>query len=896
MRKKIFSFLALFLLPYTIQANSYCYSEIQALEIQDNDLELSFQRIWQEKLRKQNIPSEVITEATRENRLLVAKQKKCEFYIEFQYVKKRGVSVQFFAQIYNPESGKVIDGQSYTSDLTQLLEGIDLDKSELMESESVSMDKFLNRVFNSIRSNPRRIVRNQNIIDHVQSSPIAKREKLPIEEKSIEKESQEVFQLLAVGEDSISIVSRRVDGNESAKRASAIVSVVSRQKIKDMGARNLADILKSIPGVEVFYNQFGFYTVAFRGIRSKSGVLLLLDGHRLNNFYDGSTFLDIRADAIEKVEIIRGPGSSVHGTNAFVGVINVVTRNEEKKGWGELAARGGSQNTFEPSVYLNNELFGDWRIQTYLSQFQSERPKIHVPHDVTCTPTQWSDPTNRCRGVTIVPLRLATYNTTNDFKRQNNGFLKIYNKDLFYISGKVITESRGPHVGEINELTPDSELEFSFLNYNIGTEKLELTDKISFFGRLYGDRYNRRDDIQVQRFDRRAHLFQSPRKIIEYQYDTWGGEVIGQYNILDNLLFMVGFQYERLRVKDFSIVQNFIEREFNQVLPLFWDYDNLEKKQNAERTIQAEFVQFIYDPFKWLSITLGVRRDRYSDFGETVNPKGGVVFLPMQDSEWGTLVFKILYGTAFRAPTFQELYDETQINQIGGVFGNPELKPETIQTFELGLDYTTPYKPLSILVNGYYNQIENNIVGLNLSSTYPGETDKFTNLRGITVLGAEVESRLNYSKRNYFFVNYSWFQSIDYGGYPPFTDRDNRTFLTDVPQARANLGVNFEITKYFTMNHTVWYSSIRESNTRYAFERVLDRAFSLPQYHIWNLSLATTEDLIKNAEFRFTVFNVNNFKLYEDANIASTAFLNRSIPSGWIWGRYYEMKGTIFLQ
>ena len=183
-----------------------------------------------------------------------------------------------------------------------------------------------------------------------------KTKKLEVKSEETETKEEDFFKL----EEDISIVSKRVGQSESVSKTSAIVSVYNRQKISDSGARNLADILKQTPGVEISYDQFGSYKVAFRGVLSRSGVLMLLDGHRINNFYDGSTFLDIRADAIEKVEIIRGPGSSIHGTNAFVGVINVITRSSSKgdKSGGHISSRLGQHNTFEPTAYYNLKMGG----------------------------------------------------------------------------------------------------------------------------------------------------------------------------------------------------------------------------------------------------------------------------------------------------------------------------------------------------------------------------------------------------------------------------------------------------------------------------------------------------------------------------------------------------------
>ncbi|HMX34479.1 MAG TPA: TonB-dependent receptor [Leptospiraceae bacterium] len=320
------------------------------------------------------------------------------------------------------------------------------------------------------------------------------------------------------------------------------------------------------------------------------------------------------------------------------------------------------------------------------------------------------------------------------------------------------------------------------------------------------------------------------------------------------------------------------------------------KKIKTERSIQGEYIQVIWDPLQWLSITMGLRQDRYSDFGRTLNPKGGIVIIPFEKISAGTLILKILGGSAFRAPTFQELYDRTQQYQIGGIFGNDKLKPETIRTIEIGADYNTPYKPLSILLNGYANKIYNNIDGFNQSNVFPGRTDTYVNLRGISMIGYEVEARLNYSAKNYGYANASWVQVLDSGGIPPNDKVDTVTFRIDVPQARANIGINHEFTKYFTLNNSVWISSERGSNSRYPSEAQDNRAFRIPQYHIWNVSLATTDVVSKNLNFALNIFNLNNYKLYDDINNVTSAFYpNRVIPSGYLWGRYIEFKLTYFL-
>lgn len=749
------------------------------------------------------------------------------------------------------------------------------------------------------------------------------------EEEDAKKE-EDFFKL----EEEISIVSKQVGKSENTSKTSAIVSVYNRQKIADSGARNLADILKQVPGVEVSYDQFGFYKVAFRGILSRSGVLMLLDNHRINNFYDGSTFLDIRADAIEKVEIIRGPGSSIHGTNAFLGVINVITRVGVKrdKSGGHISNRLGQYNTFEPTAYYNLNFGNNWNFNTYVGQFQSQRPQIHIPYDQSCTKVIWSSSNSQC-STTLIPQPIAYYNKTNDRKRQTNVFLSLNKGDSFYLNGKMIREERGPNVGELGFITPNSQIGFTLLTADIGTKKIEITEKLSFSARLYGDTYLRRDEIEVERKDFSSHLGVSPFKQTGYKYQTSGIEAILQFDPISQLSIMIGGQVEKLSYKDAYLKQNYVGENTSKLYPVFYDYDNLNPNlidtalqyqqtgrlslsdtesykisRDKHRNISAQFIQIIWNPAKWLSITTGVRRDIYSDFGSTVNPKTGIVITPFEKTKFGTLAFKFLFGSAFRAPTFQEMYDKGQTFQVGGIFGNNTqriqnlgnlgygaLKPETIQTGEVGMEYSTPYKPLSVLANWFYNKISNNIDGINTSGTLPGRIDLYRNLRGITIIGSELEFRLNYNTRNYAFANMSWFQAIDNGGLIDNLNQDTKTILTSIPQGRANLGLNWSISRYFILNNTIWASTERRSNVRFAFERQSTRGFQYPQYHIWNLSLATTEDLIKNMELRINVFNLQDFKLYDPSNTATVNYVNRSIPAAYIFQRYIEFKLTYFL-
>jgi len=139
--------------------------------------------------------------------------------------------------------------------------------------------------------------------------------------------------------------------------APASVSIVTSDDIRKGGFRNLAEVLNSVRGFYFTYIR-SFHNIGVRGFSPlgdfNTRVLLLVDGHRLNDgLFEaaplGSDFpLDL--DLIDRIEVIRGPGSSLYGTNAFLAVVNVITRSGKDIRGGELSTSGGSFNAWTGRV------------------------------------------------------------------------------------------------------------------------------------------------------------------------------------------------------------------------------------------------------------------------------------------------------------------------------------------------------------------------------------------------------------------------------------------------------------------------------------------------------------------------------------------------------------------
>src|SRR5580700_9277568 len=152
---------------------------------------------------------------------------------------------------------------------------------------------------------------------------------------------------------------------QSASAAPASVTVITADEIQKYGYRNLADILRSVPGFYVTYDR-DYTFVGVRGFGRlgdwNSRILVLIDGHRSNNNVLGQAMLGneflVDVDMIERVEIVRGPSSSLYGANAFFAVINVITRTTKQvKDW-ELSFQAGSFGTYEGRATYGHQFHG----------------------------------------------------------------------------------------------------------------------------------------------------------------------------------------------------------------------------------------------------------------------------------------------------------------------------------------------------------------------------------------------------------------------------------------------------------------------------------------------------------------------------------------------------------
>jgi len=141
---------------------------------------------------------------------------------------------------------------------------------------------------------------------------------------------------------------------QKVTEAPASVTIIASEEIQEHGYRTLADILRNVRGFYVSYDRNYSY-VGVRGFglpgQYNNAIMLLVDGHRLNDdIYDGlllGTDLPIDVDMIDRVEVIRGPNSSLYVASAFLAVINIITKRGRDLQNVSLAAEGASYGTYQ---------------------------------------------------------------------------------------------------------------------------------------------------------------------------------------------------------------------------------------------------------------------------------------------------------------------------------------------------------------------------------------------------------------------------------------------------------------------------------------------------------------------------------------------------------------------
>ncbi|MES2071415.1 MAG: TonB-dependent receptor [Pseudomonadota bacterium] len=512
--------------------------------------------------------------------------------------------------------------------------------------------------------------------------------------------------------------------------APSAVSVIGAADIKSYGWRTLADLLASVRGLYVT-NDRNYSYLGGRGFLRpgdyNTRFLILVDGVRNNDtLYDqaavGKDFI-LDLDLIERVEYVPGPGSSIYGSNAFFGVINIITKRGRSMAGSSASVELGSAG--EHNARASYGWFdGSAEFLLSASAFQRDGRDLYFP--------EYDSPASN-HGVAH---RLDYEKGDSVFFKANLGALVFSAAHVERTKG-IPTASFSQAFNDARSLTGDTQNNAAIAYRQELDEQSKLSASLFWGSHDYHGQY----------------IYADPDKL---NYDGgasswWGGELNLISTRFKRHKLLAGLEYQRdYRLTQFS---SDIYPPGSTALPAY-DALNaqavslLDDRRQASRT--GIYLQDEISVRDNLLLNLGVRYDRNSLSSSAVSPRLALIYKLSPDS-----TLKAIAGNAFRSPNSYELY--YSVPGEGGQKINPALKPEHIRTREISLEHQASAGS-KILFSAYHNAVSDLI-----SQTLDVRDGLlvFQNLSQATAQGAETEYEYIWGNGARLRGSYSWQRVTD---------------------------------------------------------------------------------------------------------------------------------------
>lgn len=492
---------------------------------------------------------------------------------------------------------------------------------------------------------------------------------------------------------------------ETLRTVPAAASVFTREHIDRLGLDYLYELLNLVPGFQFNRNASNglAYTYSARGRRTTQQsleVLLLVDGKVVNDPRAGSPDITLPLyplARIERLEVIRGPGSALYGSSAFTGVINIVTRKQQKS----LALAYGSQQRRQLEAFWSQSV-GGWEADAFVHVYKDNGDEFILPDTFSGNPITTNDPRQQLaadlvlkRGETRIDLSYNRANTEDFYQSENtaNGF-NANERELWHIAFDQGFEWLDNTQSQVS--LSYQQFSYDFTLYVTGPGTLAPVSRPSSNEPFWGDAGLAGDSWRF--------TFSNDWSIDEQSSAQWGLQWARHEETRANALG--NFDLVQLSQGQFPIT---FYGDEGKVFPI-----GTKESQNNMGT----YIQYLRDLRESTRLTLGGRYDEYAELEGRFSPRLGLV-----EQLNKTYSLKLLYGEAFRAPTLAEI--GLVNNPL--LFGNPDLDHEIVKTWDLILmgNWKATNLSLGVFENHYEQPIETVFVGA--ARTYqnsPGEKSR----------------------------------------------------------------------------------------------------------------------------------------------------------------------------
>jgi len=538
--------------------------------------------------------------------------------------------------------------------------------------------------------------------------------------------------------------------SQKATEAPATILVVTEEQIKERGYQSLLDVFYDLPDIKVDYSVDPRWMndITIRGIRGMDKFIILLDGVKISSPTNDvvAVMENYPVHFAKQIEIVYGPASALYGADAFSGVINIISKETEKKNTFDLLTSYGMYNTVNTNFYYNHKFTSDFNITLTGQYFYDKQPALNEYFK------------EEYEGM-LEELESGTFNTIfgtitpkapMDNKKENPLYAYNYLLGINYKKFKINYFSNHAQIPSTTVSSPHNAVYNNESKFGCFINMANISYQNNF------KKINSTTTLTVSRYDldnksnfRNVWTNMEPAYLYAYGSMFKIDELIS-YPVLDNLNISAGVTYEHFTSmprtnnlqdpisEDNSSGKDINFNLFGNQYGLFISDGALPNGTivnsifaNNPDGIPANLIkttynniggllQLQYNPLNNMFLTIGGRVDNDDRFGLTINPRLGLVYEPINK-----LNVKLLYGSAFLAPSPQSTYDRYgtfNSNDNGLTYysfffqmPNENVKPQKVNTYELGIN-SYLNDNLNISFSGYFSNVKGLISPISDSS------------------------------------------------------------------------------------------------------------------------------------------------------------------------------------
>ena len=569
---------------------------------------------------------------------------------------------------------------------------------------------------------------------------------------------------------------------QELRDAPASISVISQAQLKKRPANRLENALQDIPGVNVSGSNANKSDISIRGLPADY-TLIMVDGHRQNTResrpngnggFEGAFIPPV--SAIERIEVVRGPMSSLYGSDAMGGVVNIITKNTTKEWTGSFSSGFTVHDKSEFGDGYHGDFFVSGPLISNVLGLQVYGGGNYRQEDRLIGASNKNKDGNLNAKLTFTPVDKQTFIFEAGRHRLSKDETPGKTIDLTTTRGASVTKnSPSTTRATRNHWSFTHQADWDFM-----TSELSFSQEVAKREVMVNDVMNsRKPEIKNNVFDAK---FMLP---------------------LSNHFFVFGGQAQQAKLQDDSVTKVQTRRLPNGKMASKAMFEN--SKNSIKQS--AFFLEDRIDIGEHLLLTLGSRFENHEKYGTHWTPRAYAIY-HFNDN----FTFKAGVAKAFKAPSIREISESYVTSTEAGagvIYGNKNLKPETSVNQEVAFAYSNN--------NGYSSSITlfNTDFRNKLTSHYTGKADpvtgaklyEYANVGRANVKGVEIAAHIPFNEHWNADLSYTYQHSkrqsdedvsaskVSLRGLP----------LDNTPKHSASAKLNWDMSDAFTAYTRVAY-------------------------------------------------------------------------------------------